>query len=124
MKQRSTGSTKTGRVTASTSGARARAKVQSSPAVAGLVAFGAGAAVAAALPASRRERRLAQELKQRAEPLKDHAAQWGRDITDELQRMAQETADRTKQEAVRAVWDQVKGQAKTTMSKSKQPTTR
>ena len=120
MKQRTARpGARTARISAATDDAKA--KVQASPAVAGLVAFGAGAAVAAVLPPSRRERRLARELKQRAEPLKENAVQLGRDLTDELQRVAQERVDRTKQETVRAVWDQVRDQAKTTISKSRQP---
>jgi gas vesicle protein len=84
----------------------ARARTRGTPLAAGLIAFAAGWVAAAALPASTRERELAQETKDKAMeaagPVKEQAAQVAREVKENLQEPAQEAVENVKQSASQA----------------------
>lgn len=89
-----------------------RRQAEGNPVVAGLVAFGLGLLVAAAIPPTRKERELAEELKERAQPLVDQVSAAAHEVADNLAEPASEAVDSLKQsagEAVRAV--QAEGEA-------------
>jgi hypothetical protein len=87
----------------------ARSKTRGTPLAAGVIAFAAGWIVSAALPASTRERELAQEGKDKAmeaaAPLKEQAAQVAQEIKDGLQEPAQEAVQHVRQTASEAATD-------------------
>ncbi|MDX6260229.1 MAG: hypothetical protein QOH84_1917 [Kribbellaceae bacterium] len=84
----------------------ARAKTRGTPLAAGLVAFAAGWMVAAALPASTKERELAQEGKDKVVgPVKEQATQLAQEIKDDLQQPAQEAVTSVKETAAQAAAD-------------------
>ena len=97
---------------------QARAKSESNPLVAGLVAFGGGLAVAALLPPSDRERQAASRVKDRIEPLKQQAVDAGRSVADELKPLAQSSIEQVKGRATEAA-EEVKGQAQGTAEELK-----
>lgn len=100
----------------------ARRQAQGNPLAVGLIAFGAGALVAALIPPTTTERNVAPALRDSVvEPLKEEAKQAGQDLKNELEPevrgaveqvkgTAQEAADEVRQEAQNKVQD-VKGQA-------------
>ena len=87
----------------------ARARTRGTPLAAGLVAFAAGWVVAAALPASTRERELAQDTKDKAMevagPVKEQAAQVAQEVKENLQEPAQQAVENVKQSASQAATD-------------------
>ena len=97
---------------------QARAKSESNPLVAGLVAFGGGLAVAALLPPSERERQAASRVKDRIEPLKQQAVDAGRSVADELKPLAQSSIEQVKGRATEAA-EELKGQAQGTAEELK-----
>jgi hypothetical protein len=84
----------------------ARARTRGTPLAAGLIAFAAGWVVAAALPASTRERELAHDTKDKAMeaagPVKEQAAQVAQEVKDNLQEPAQQAVENVKQSASEA----------------------
>ena len=84
----------------------ARARTRGTPLAAGLIAFAAGWVAAAALPASTRERELAQDTKDKAMeaagPVKEQAAQVAQEVKENLQEPAQEAVENVKQSASQA----------------------
>ena len=90
--------------------AQARARSESNPLVAGLMAFGGGLAVAALLPPSDRERQAAARMKGRIEPLKQQAVEAGKSVADELKPVAQSSLEQVKGRAAEAA-EELKGQA-------------
>ncbi|MFC6160168.1 DUF3618 domain-containing protein [Kribbella jiaozuonensis] len=87
----------------------ARSRTRGTPLAAGLIAFAAGWVVAAAVPASTRERELAQDTKDKAMeaagPVREQAAQVAQDLKDNLQEPAQEAVENVKQSASEAATD-------------------
>lgn len=87
----------------------ARARTRGTPLAAGMVAFTAGWIAAAVLPASTRERELAQDTKDKAMeaagPVKEQAAQVVQEVKDNLQEPAQRAVDNVKQSASQAATD-------------------
>ncbi|MFD3401488.1 DUF3618 domain-containing protein [Kribbella sp. NPDC058693] len=87
----------------------ARSRTRGTPLAAGLIAFAAGWVVAAALPASTRERELAHDTKDKAMeaagPVKEQAAQVAQALKDNLQEPAQEAVENVKQSASEAATD-------------------
>jgi gas vesicle protein len=87
----------------------ARQRTRGTPLAAGLIAFAAGWIVAAAMPASTREREFAQEAKDKAMdaagPVKEQATQMMQEVKDNLQEPAQEAVDHVKQSASQAATD-------------------
>jgi hypothetical protein len=84
----------------------ARARTRGTPLAAGVIAFAAGWVVAAVLPASTKERELAQEAKDKvmdaAGPVKEQAAQVAQEVKENLQEPAQEAVEQVKQSASQA----------------------
>ncbi|MFG1621973.1 DUF3618 domain-containing protein [Kribbella sp. NPDC049227] len=87
----------------------ARARTRGTPLAAGLIAFAAGWVAAAALPASTRERELAQDTKDKAMeaagPVKEQAAQLAQEVKENLQEPAQQAVENVKQSASEAATD-------------------
>jgi Protein of unknown function (DUF3618) len=105
---------------------KARRQAEGNPLAAGLVAFGLGWLVSSLLPPSQKERELAQQVKDQAQPavqaVGQQAGQALSEVKDNLQQPAQQAvqsvketatdaADTVKQDARSAAGD-VKGQAK------------
>jgi hypothetical protein len=84
----------------------ARSKTRGTPLAAGLVAFAAGWVVSSALPASTREREVAQDAKDKAMeaagPVKEQAAQVAQEMKEHLQEPAQQAVENVKQSASEA----------------------
>jgi len=76
-----------------------RERTAGSPLVAGGVAFGIGALVAAAIPPSRTEREMARTVGEKIEPLKEETAVVARDVADKVQEGAKEAVAEVKQAA-------------------------
>jgi hypothetical protein len=87
----------------------ARARTRGAPLAAGAIAFAAGWVVAAALPASTRERELAEDTKDKAMeaagPVKEQAAQVAQEVKDNLQEPAQQAVENVRQSASEAATD-------------------
>ena len=80
-----------------------RRQTEGSPLTAGAVAFGLGLLVAAAFPASSKERELARAAKEQAQPLTDRLAAAGQEVADNLAEPAREAAEALKDSATQAV---------------------
>jgi ElaB/YqjD/DUF883 family membrane-anchored ribosome-binding protein len=87
-------------------------QTQGSPLAAGLIAFGAGALIAALIPVSDKERQAAAEIQDRAEPLKDEVVAVAKDTAQNLKEPAQQAVADLKDTAGDAVTTvQQKGQS-------------
>ena len=97
------------------------AKAEGNPIAVGLIAFGAGLLAASLIPASQREKDMAEDVKEQAQPLveklKDAAGEAGRNLKEPAQNAATavkdaatDAADTVKEEAKDAT-HQVKDQA-------------
>ena len=101
---------------------RVVAKAEGNPIAVGLIAFGAGLLVASLIPASQREKDLAEDVKEQAQPLvdnlKDAASEAGRNLKEPAQNAATAVKDAatdaagTVKEEARDATHQVKDQAK------------
>jgi gas vesicle protein len=80
-----------------------RHQAQGNPLAAGMVAFGVGLLVAAAFPPSRKERELAQAVKEQAQPLTDSLAAAGREVAEQLAEPAKQVVDSLRGSATDAV---------------------
>jgi flagellar biosynthesis GTPase FlhF len=84
----------------------ARSRTRGTPLAAGVIAFAAGWVAAAAMPASTKERELAQDTKDKAmeaaAPLKEQAAQVAQEMKENLQEPAQQAVENVKQSASQA----------------------
>jgi gas vesicle protein len=76
-----------------------RQQAQGNPIAAGAVAFGAGVVLASVFPASEPEKRAADQLKDKAEPLKDELVQAGKEMAEHLKEPAREAAEQVKETA-------------------------
>ena len=81
--------------------------VTGSPLVAGGIAFGVGFLLAAAIPPSRPEEQAAEQLMDKAEPVKQQLAESGKQVADQLKESATEAVEQVKQSATDAT-DQVR----------------
>jgi gas vesicle protein len=92
--------------TASDTAYRARRQAQGNPFAAGLVAFGLGWLVSSLLPPSQKERELAQQVKDQAQPavqaVGQQAGQALSEVKDNLQQPAQQAVESVKQTATDA----------------------
>ena len=77
-------------------------QTEGNPLAAGLIAFGIGLLVASALPASRRERQLAQRVEPHLEDATRQVAAAGRELVDELKPVAEEHVQTLKDTATQA----------------------
>ncbi len=94
----------------SDTGHRAVAKAQGNPLAVGLVAFGVGLLAASLIPASEKEKRMAEDVKEKAQPLMDEAAHVAREMGEDLKEPAQQAAAAVKDRATEAA-DHVRGDA-------------
>ena len=78
---------------------RAAAKAQGNPLAVGLIAFGAGLLVASLIPASEKEKDLAGDVKEQAQPLVDEAKQVAQQVGANLKQPAQDAANAVKDTA-------------------------
>lgn len=88
----------------------AGSQVQGNPIAAGLIAFGAGLLVAALIPPSDPEQRMAHAVVERAAPLKDQAMGAAQDLRGELTEAAKYAASEVKDRATDAV-EEVRNEA-------------
>jgi hypothetical protein len=96
-----------------------KSQTQGSPLAAGLIAFGAGALVAAVIPSTRTERQAAQRLQSEAQPAVEQLKQAGHEIADEVKGSAQQAVEEVKSTA-RDSAQQVTDEAKTAAQQVRQ----
>lgn len=77
-------------------------KAEGNPLAVGLMAFGAGLLVASLIPASEKEKRLAQEVKEQAQPLLDEAKDVASEMGSHLQEPVQDAVQTVKETATDA----------------------
>lgn len=88
---------------------RVVAKAEGSPLAVGLIAFGVGLVVASLIPASSKEKELAETVKDQAQPLVDQATNVAKEVGEHLKEPAQNAVTAVKesaQESVAAVKDE------------------
>ncbi len=88
----------------------AKSKIEGAPLAVGLIAFGAGLLISSLIPASRKEKELADSVKDAAQPLLDEVSNVAKEVAGDLQQPAQEAAEAVKDRATEAV-DAVKSEA-------------
>ena len=89
---------------------RVAAKAEGNPMAVGLMAFAAGLLVSSLIPASAKEKGLADDVKEQAQPLLDEAKQVAQQVGSDLKEPVQEAATAVKDTATDAV-SNVKGDA-------------
>lgn len=75
---------------------RAAAKAEGNPLAVGLMAFGAGLLLASLIPASEKEKQIAEDIKEEAQPLMDEAAEVAKNMGEELKEPAEEAVETVK----------------------------
>lgn len=83
----------------------AKRKVEGNPLAVGLIAFGVGWLAASLIPASEREKRMASNVKEAAQPVIDEVAEVAGDVASDLKQPAQDAAKAVKESAAEAVDD-------------------
>jgi len=76
-----------------------RRQTQGNPLAAGAIAIGVGVLLASIFPATDKEQRAAQQLMDKAEPLKDELKQAGQEMAEHLKEPARETVEQVKEVA-------------------------
>jgi hypothetical protein len=102
-------------------------KAQGNPLAAGLVAFGAGLLIAALIPPSDKERELASQVEEKAQPLVDKAKDVAREVGENLKepaRDAVESVKSTAQSAGQTVADEAKAGGQAVADQAKDSTER
>lgn len=94
----------------SEAGHRVAAKAQGNPLAVGLMAFAGGLLVASLIPASDREKSMAADVKEQAQPLVDEAKSIAQQVGSDLKEPVQDAAAAVKDTASEAV-SNVKGDA-------------
>ncbi len=89
---------------------RVVAKAEGNPIAVGLIAFGAGLLLASLIPASTKEKEIAADVKDQAQPLVDTVTDAAKEVGEHLKEPAQEAAAAVKETATDAV-DSVKADA-------------
>lgn len=77
-------------------------QTQGNPIAAGLIAFGGGLLVASLIPPSEAEQRVAGQVAEQAQPLRDELQRAGQEVAEDLRSTAQEGAEQVKQRASEA----------------------
>ena len=77
-------------------------QTQGNPIAAGLIAFGGGLLVASLIPPSEAEQRMAGQVADKAQPLRDELQRAGQEVAEDLRSTAQEGAEQVKQRASQA----------------------
>jgi gas vesicle protein len=90
---------------------RVVAKAEGNPMAVGPIAFGAGLLLASLIPASRKERELAESVKEQAQPLVDELGGVAKDVGEHLKEPARNAATAVKESAQDSV-ENVKDEAK------------
>ena len=98
---------------------KAKQTTQGAPLVVGAVAAGLAFVAAMLIPASDRERRMASQLKDQAQPLVDKASEAAKDVAASLKQPAKDAADQVKQAAVDSA-ETVKEEAQATADRVKE----
>jgi ElaB/YqjD/DUF883 family membrane-anchored ribosome-binding protein len=76
-----------------------RQQAEGNPLAAGAIAVGVGVLLASVLPASDKERRAADQLMDKAEPLKEELKETGREMAEHLKEPARDAVDQVKDAA-------------------------
>lgn len=91
-------------------GHRVVAKAEGNPVAVGLIAFGVGLLAASLIPASDKEKELAAQAKDAAQPMLQEAAEVGKQMASDLKQPAQEAVESVRQTAQESV-ETVKAEA-------------
>jgi len=83
-------------------GHRIKAKAEGNPLAVGLIAFGAGLVLASLIPASDKEKQIAEGVKEEAQPLVDEATKVAKTIGEDLKEPAQDAFAAVKDQATQA----------------------
>lgn len=94
------------------------AKAEGNPLAVGLIAFGAGLLAASLIPASAKEKQVAADVKDKAQPFVDEATHVAQDVGEHLKGPAQEAATAVKDAAAQSV-DNVKAETQSAASEVK-----
>jgi gas vesicle protein len=100
-------------------------QTQGNPLVAGAVAFGVGVLMASVFPATAKEQEVADQLKDKAQPLADELKQTGQEIAEHLKEPARDAVESVKQAATegqQAVADTAKDAADSTRQAAREGT--
>ena len=100
-----------------------RQQTQGNPLAAGAIAMGVGVLLASVFPATEKERRAADQLMDKAEPLKDELMETGREMAEHLKEPAREAVDQVKEaasEGTQAVTDTARQATDTTSHDARQ----
>jgi hypothetical protein len=103
-----------------------RSQTRGNPLAAGLVAFGLGAVIGSLVPSTEKERRLADQAKDAAQPLAAKAKEAGQQVVEDLKEPAQDAVQSVKEtarDAASEVKDEAKGQAQEVRSSDSSTTT-
>jgi gas vesicle protein len=82
---------------------RVVAKAEGNPLAVGLIAFGAGLLISSLIPASAKEKQIADSVKEQAQPLVDEVAEVAKDVGAHLKEPAQDAATAVKDAAADSV---------------------
>ncbi|NQX34110.1 DUF3618 domain-containing protein [Herbiconiux sp. VKM Ac-2851] len=96
-------------------GGAAKAKAEGNPLAVGLIAFGVGLLAASLVPASTKEKEIAENLKEQAQPLVHEVADAAKGVAENLKEPAKEAVSSVQSSAAEAV-DTVKGEAQDSVS--------
>jgi Protein of unknown function (DUF3618) len=77
-------------------------QTQGNPIAAGLIAFGGGLLVASLIPPSEAEQRVASQVVEKAQPVRDELQRAGHDVVEDLRSTAEQGAEQVKQRATEA----------------------
>jgi gas vesicle protein len=91
---------------------RAVAKAEGNPLAVGLIAFGAGLLLSSLIPASDREKEVAEKVKEQAQPLVDEVSGVAKEVGEHLREPARDAATAVKEAAAESV-EHVKTEAAT-----------
>lgn len=80
-----------------------KAKAEGAPLAVGLIAFGAGLLISSLIPASRKEKELAESVKDAAQPLVDQVSDVAKEVAADLKEPAQEAVAAVQDRATEAV---------------------
>ncbi|MFB8145521.1 DUF3618 domain-containing protein [Microbacterium sp. NPDC056003] len=87
-----------------------KTKAEGNPLAVGLIAFGVGLVAASLIPASDREKQLAESVKEQAQPLVDQVSSVAKEVASDLKEPARQAATAVKDSA-QGAFDTVKGEA-------------
>lgn len=77
-------------------------QIQGNPIAVGLIAFGGGLLVASLIPPSEAEQRVAGQVVEKAQPVRDELQRAGQEVVEDLRSTAEQGAEQVKQRATEA----------------------